>query len=151
MSIEKAAYVPSLIFHDRGENLVRDWLSANCRWDVSQWGNKAELFADFTAFCAGRETTTGEGFEPWLRKLGHEISSTGVRGILLRPKGESSTRLAAPPATQRSYRGTETAVSASLIEANGGAPKPQPKAIEKDDTDIEAYRKMQYNAELLKK
>lgn len=150
MSIEKADYVPSLILHDRGENLVRDWLSANCRWDVNQRGNKEELYADFSAFCKCRGTNTGGGFEPWLRQLGYEVGTTGIRGILLRPKGESS-RVAALPATTRSHVGTEAAVTPSLIEANAGPLKPQPKMIDKDDTDIEAYRKMQFNAELLKK
>jgi hypothetical protein len=131
--ITKANYIPSLLLHNFNENLLRDWLSANCRWNVYESGDKDLLYADFTAFCGGRNTTPmAQGYLwPLLGQLGYEVGNLSVRGILLKPK-EDDASLAATAAVQQpgvSQR-LQTVVTSELITANSGPSEPeQPKEV----------------------
>ncbi len=131
--ITEANYVPSLLLHKNNENLLRDWLSANCRWNLYESGNKDNLYTDFTAFCSGRNTTPIEKGYLWplLGQLGYEVGNLNVRGILLKPKGEDAN-LAAPAAVQQPSvnQRMQTVVTPDLLAANNPAePEKKPEII----------------------
>lgn len=91
MLIDTSTIVPSRTT-DFNEDLLRDFLVIGCFWKgVSEYGPKERFFVAFSEFCRLRGTTSESRglIETRLRRLGHEVSRDGIRGIFVRIGAEA--------------------------------------------------------------
>jgi len=136
--------VPGKRKSKREEDLYT-WLLEHCGWTEQQKFDLAPILDGFTAWEAKKygivparqsvlQALVGNGFR---------IAEPLVIGLFIREKD------AVPVVEPQHNEGIRvSSPSPELIEANSGRIDPQPQLIERDDSDREAYRKMQFNAEL---
>lgn len=116
--------------NDNNENLLVDFLNQRCCWKGAHtYGDKEAFFVAYAEFCRQRGTTSEpRGMtETRLRRMNHEVSSVGIRGVFVRAGAEDPA-----PATQRQPTLAEKLsmpVTPGLIEANNPPQPTQPEEV----------------------
>lgn len=141
-------FTPGLPKVDREGDLFK-WLSDNCEWREREWSATHPIYEAYAAWEKSKQgmPVAARSVEQSLVSLGFIVQGARVLGVFLREK-DATMPVAAPQSDEVARVGSP---SSALIEANVGPLPPQPKVIDKDDSDLEAYRKMQFNEQLLKK